>query len=148
MPKSRSRNLPAICTDEGTPRDVASAFRQYISVVEASQDNRFRGRDEKDYISMLYSLNMLFVTGDSEFIEYARNNGIKHAGLVYLPGDWTLDEKVTYAHIISGFIKGQCEYSRFALRNHLLYAGVEGLHDVTNKRDKMVFSWDWLNNQA
>lgn len=145
MSKKKSRILPSIYIDENLPPSVAAAFRPDFRTIEISRNSKFKGRDEKDYIAELYSDNGIFVTSDASFINYVVDNGVKHAGIVYVPEQMTIEEKVLFAEITGGFIRGSCASSPFTSRNFVFYPAHDGLRTISRGKNELEFSWDWLS---
>jgi len=145
MSKRGNRRLPSICVDEHILPSVAQAFRGYLSTIEARNDGRFKGRDERSYLAKLYSQNVVFVTSDIEFAEEARRERLKHAGIIYIPNRMLEDEQVYFAQVAAAFVKGGCRDSRAAFRGCILYPGTDGVRLVRPKTEsQLAFSWDWL----
>ena len=145
MTKKKSRELPAIFIDENIIPDVIIAFRPNFRTFEISHQNKFKGKDEKDYIAELYASNGIFITSDAKFVNYVLDNGIKHAGIVLIPEQMTNSEKSFFADIVCGFIKGGCSSSPFTFRNFVFYPAHDGLRTINKGNDKLEFSWDWLS---
>ena len=68
---------------------------------------------------------------------------IKQNGLIYIPKEMAPDEKVSFAWV-AGYLKGVTLGSLHSLEGHLIYPGYDGLHDSSQKEDKMEFSWTGL----
>ena len=134
--------LPRICLDEHIHPRVADAFRPEFRTVEIAQTNRFRGRDESDFISELYRENAIFVTSDRLYVEEAVEAHVRHAGIIFVPKQLMLDEKVFFAALVGGYIRGACSHgSRIPLRGCVLYPGMDGLHSVVSAKDTLEVSW-------
>lgn len=142
---ARAKRRPSICLDEHLHPRVAEAFKGTFRTIEVSRTNRFKGRDELQYISELYRENAIFVTSDGVFIGEVVENGLRHAGLIFVPQQMTLDEKVLFAEIVCGFVRGGCTASPFAFRGRILHPAHDGLRTIFSKRDELEFSWDWLS---
>lgn len=140
-----TKKLPSICVDEHMHPRVAAAFRETFRTVEVAKTERFKGRDERDFLGELYSENAIFATSDGEFVNEAIENDRLHAGIIFIPKEMTADEKVLFAQIAGGFIRGGCSASRHVFRRRVVYAGHDGLRTVAKKSDSMEFSWAWLS---
>jgi hypothetical protein len=138
----KKKDFPTLCLDQHIEADLAAAFRSYFRVLEVSKSRKYRGRDEKEFLPELYIENAVFVTSDEAFVDYVLDNHIKHAGLVYIPVDWHQDEKILLVHLVAGYIQGASDFSRFELRNTVLYPGDDGLHSIIASTDKLEISWD------
>ena len=125
---------------------VAEAFRLTFRTIEVSQTNRLKGRDELDFLPELYRENAVFVTSEGVFVNRAIEDGLRHAGIVFVPKQMTVDEKVLFAEIVVGFILGGCSHSPFVFRGFVLYPAHDGLRTIVSKQDRLEFSWDWLSN--
>ena len=141
----RQRSLPSIYLDQHIDRTVADAFRPIFRTIEVSQSAHFRGRDEHDFLPELSRENAIFVTSDEEFIDDVLNDEIPHTGIVFIPSQMDLDEKVLFAVIVGGFIQGACSESKSQLHNHVIYPADEGLRSINKGKDELEFSWDWLS---
>ena len=130
MSQKKSTKLPSVYIDENIVPGVADSFRSDFRTVEISRNSRFKGRNESDYIDELYSDNGIFVTSDAIFVNYLQNNKIKHAGVILIPEQMTASEKIFFAEIVGGFIKGGCISSQFTFRNFIFYPGQDGLRTV------------------
>ena len=146
MSKRKPGRFPGTCVDEHISAGVAAAFRRYLPTIEAARHREFRGRDEREYLRELYSRNIVFVTSDIEFAEYARSNRLKHAGIIYIPNKMLEDEKEYFAEVAATFVRGGCRSSRFAFRGCFLYPGVDGVRLIKPRREsELAFSWHWLS---
>jgi hypothetical protein len=154
MSKRRSYRRPGICVDEHIVAAVANAFRRDFKVIEAAKANLFRGRDEHDYLDELYALNIVFVTSDKEFVEHVIDRRSKHAGIVYIPTEMFVDEKVRFGEIACSWVRGGTRDSVFAFRGFILYPANDGVrfyrwqssHSKSEPRPELAFSWDWLRD--
>src|ERR687885_1999911 len=92
-----------------------------------AKTKKYAGRDEKDYIKEIYAEGKLFATGDIAFIEYVREQSIKHAGIVWIPPpsaeETPLEIVSVLAQIIKWFIK---DHGKNALRRLIVYIGKDG----------------------
>jgi predicted nuclease of predicted toxin-antitoxin system len=145
MPAARRTRLPSIYVDEHLESRIAAAFKPTFRLIEAARSNRIRGRDERDFISELYRENAILVTSDAEFVNESVDDNVRHAGIIYVPTNITLDEKINFAEIVRDYIVAACRSLPFAFRGVVLYPGYDGLHTIRNKTDKMEFSWTWLS---
>ena len=145
MTSNRRRRLPSICVDEHLEPAVAAAFRPEFRVIEIAKTWRLRGREEREFVPELYRENAVFVTSDGDFVNDAVDGGVRHAGIIYVPSKMTSDEKVYFAEIVGGFVRGGCVSSPHVFRECVLYPGHDGLRAIRGKRDDMEFSWDWLS---
>jgi hypothetical protein len=57
----------------------------------------------------------------------------------------THDEKVYFAEVVGGFIRGGSVSSPHVFRGCVLYPGYDGLRAIRSKIDNMEFSWDLLS---
>ncbi len=112
-------------------------------MIRAGTVKEYKGRDEADYLPVLYSRNEIFVTGDAEFIRRVLGDRLTgHAGVVFIPQQLNKEDMDYYCGSTAGFIAGYTERSRFALRGHVIYPDATGLHVVNEKgRDELVASW-------
>jgi hypothetical protein len=145
MTSKRKRRLPVICIDENLGPAVAAAFRPEFRVVEIAKTSRFKGREEREYLAELYRENAVFVTSDGDFVNDAVERDLRHAGIVYVPSKMTHDEKVYFAEVVGGFIRGGSVSSPHVFRGCVLYPGYDGLRAIRSKIDNMEFSWDLLS---
>lgn len=136
-----------MCFDEHMHERVADPFRPIFRTIEVAKANRFKGRDESEFILELFRENAIFVTSDGAFVNAAVENGLKHAGIIFIPEQMTMDEKVLCAEIVGGFVRGGCSASPFVFRGHVLYPGYDGLRMIVSKKDGLEFSWDWLSQK-
>lgn len=154
MNARRTRNGPGICVDEHIVTAIADVFRRNFSVIEAGKSNEFRGRDERDYLQILYERNLVFVTSDVEFVNEVIDGDLKHAGIVYIPPDMELGQKTYFAEIARAWIGGGTRNSAYAFRGNTLYPAHDGVrfirrrgtHEKGGIRPELAFSWDWLND--
>jgi hypothetical protein len=138
----KSNRYPTVCTDEHLSPQVAAAFCLVLDTIEASKDRKFKGRDERDYVRELYRQNVVFATSDIEFVEFAYNNQITHAGLVYIPNRFTEFQKEHFAELSAIFICGGCRSFRHAFRGCILHPRYDGVHLVRPRRkSELVLSW-------
>jgi len=152
MSKKRSHQRPGICVDEHIVTAVTDVFRHDFNVVEAAKTNEFRGRDEHDYVEVLYARNLVFVTSDQEFVEHVIDRKVVHAGIVYIPTGMSVDEKVYFAEIARAWVYGGTRDSALAFRGFTLYPAHDGVRFYRRQRGKsksksgpeLAFSWDWL----
>ena len=144
--KRTKRNLPAICLDEHISPAIAAVFARVFRIVRANRDRRFKGRDERSYIGLLYAENAMFVTSDQKFLEELAASSRRHAGALYIPKQFLDDEKVVLAEMASGYIQGACIESRSALRKQILYAGYDGMRTLVDGKDRLDFSWDHFDH--
>ena len=145
MARKSRKKLPSMCVDEHMDPKVAAAFRETFRTLEVSRTHRLRGREESDYIDELYRENAIFVTSDAEFVNNAVEHGLKHAGIIFIPESMTISEKVLFAEIVGGFVRGGCSGSPFSFRGSVLYPAHDGLRTILSQKDKLEFSWDWLS---
>ena len=145
MARKSRKKLPSMCVDEHMDPKVAAAIRDTFRTVEVLRTHRLRGRDEADYIAELYSENAIFVTSDEEFVNKVIEKGVKHAGIIFVPKPMTLSEKVLFAQIVGGFVRGGCTGSPFVFRSRVLYAAHDGLRTIFSRNNRLEFSWDWLS---
>jgi predicted nuclease of predicted toxin-antitoxin system len=141
----RTRKLPSVCLDEHMHPRIADAFRPTFRTVEVAQTSRLKGRDEAEFISELYRENAIFVTSDGVFVDDAIEKRLKHAGIILIPEQITVDEKVLFAEIAGEYVRGSCSASPHAFRGFVLYPGHSGLHTIVSRKDTLEFSWDWLS---
>jgi hypothetical protein len=111
---------PAILADEHILAAVIEAVEGlgWFKVLRAARDPRFRGRDEWDYIRELRSLNIAFLTQDAEFVRHVVSDRVHHAGIIWLPAHWKVEELAFAVAPACGALRGY------------LYAGVQGAHDI------------------
>jgi hypothetical protein len=112
MPK---KQRPTVLADEHILEPVIDALRDVglFRVMRANQDHRFRGRDEWTYIRELRSLNIIFLTQDGEFVRHVVSDGVRHAGIIWLPPRWAVEELATAVAAASGILSGQsCKFVR------------------------------------
>lgn len=146
MSKRTRQKLPAICVDEHIPARAAAAFRTVFRTFEVGNQKNLRGRDERDYLGMLYARNAIFVTSDVEFVESVRAGRATQAGVIYIPNRMLDDEKVLFAQFVGGFVQDGCHVSAFTFRNRILFAAYEGLRSMARgQTDELEFSWTWLS---
>jgi hypothetical protein len=113
--------------------------------IEASRSRRFKGRDEREYLRELFAENTVFVTSDIKFAEQVAESPIRHAGIVYLPSKMTDREKVTFAEVAAGFIRGGCYSSPRAFQNCILYPAHDGVRLLRAKNaSELAISWHEL----
>jgi hypothetical protein len=135
-----------MCLDEHMDPRVVAGFLGTFRTIEVAQPNRLKGRDKSDFISELYRGKAVFVTSNGIFVNDAVDKGLKHAGILFVPEQMTVDEKVLFAKIIGGgFVCGACSALRFVFRGRVLYPGHDGLRTIVSRKDSLVFSWDWLS---
>jgi len=154
MRKKHSHRRPGVCVDEHIVTAVTDVFRRDFNVIEAAKTNEFRGRDEHDYLDVLYARNFVFVTSDQKFVEHVIDGKVVHAGLVYIPTGMLLDEKVYFAEIASAWVRGGTRDSAFAFRGFTLYPAHDGVRfyrwqsgrSKSEARPELAFSWDWLKD--
>lgn len=154
MSKKPSHRRPGICVDEHIVTAVADVFRRDFDVIEAAKTNEFRGRDEHDYLDVLYARNLVFVTSDQEFVEHVIDRNVLHAGIVYIPTGMSVDEKVYFAEIARAWVYGGTRDSVLAFRGFTLYPAHDGVrfyrwqsrHRKSESRPELAFSWAWLRD--
>lgn len=91
MARSKTKQLPSICLDEHVHPNVADSFRTSYRTIEVAQTNKFKARDERDFITELFQENTIFVTSDREFVDEAVDKNLKHAGIIFIPNSMDLD---------------------------------------------------------
>lgn len=122
---------------------VADAFRATFRTIEVAHTNRFKGRDEADFIAELFRENRIFVTSDRVFVDAAIENGLRHVGICFIHEHMTVDEKVLFAEIAGGFIRGVCSVrTPCFFRGRVLYVGHDGLRSIVSKKNSLEISWD------
>ena len=132
-------------TDEHTDPHVAAALRDLgFRTIEACRDNKYKDREELDYLPELYRQNGIFVTSDLKFCETITTVRPRHAGVVFIPTGMDVADKTEFASIVRAYVQGATSRSRFALRNHVMYPDHDGLHDIANGKDELVISWPRL----
>lgn len=143
----KARKLPTICLDEHAHPGIGVVMRRNFHVIETAHSDRFKGRDEADYIAELYRENAIFLTSDGAFVNEVLDNNIRHAGPIFVPTQMTPGEKTLYADILGRFILGACRAtSRLTFQGTVFYPGHDGLRTIKSRTDEMEFSWDWLSD--
>ena len=146
-PSRRSRRrLPTICVDEHIPPVIVDVFRDHFRVIEARNDSRFKGRDERAFVMDLYAENAIFVTSDRVFAEEFARQRRQHGGAVLLPTSYSMDDRVLLAQIVVGLILGRCSRSAFGMRNQVALPRDDGLHVTLAGRDFLEYSWTHLGH--
>ena len=156
MAKRRTKNGPGICVDEHIVTAIAEIFRLSFSVIEAGKSSEFRGRDERDYLQTLYERNLIFVTSDAEFVNEVIDSDLRHAGIVYIPPNMELGQKLYFADIARVWIGGGTRDAMYAFRGNTLYPAHDGVrfirrrgtHEKSGVRPELAFSWDWLSDHG
>ncbi len=146
-----NRKALTVCIDEHVPPEVKAAFQSFgFRAIRAAETRDYQGRDEADYLPLLYSRNEIFVTGDTAFVQRLVDGGpTKHAGVVFVPQQLDRSAREDYCRIAAGYITGFTDQSRFALRRHVIYPNVDGLHLIdARRRDRLALSWDWLRMEV
>lgn len=94
----------------------------------------------------LYQANGILVTCDHEFVEEVPDNThINHAGIVYIPKEMEREEKLYFGEIACTYIVSGCKKTnKFIWRNTILYPGYDGLRSLYKGKDRLEFSWAWL----
>lgn len=141
---SDKKFLSKIYFDEHVHKSVVDSFRdQKFVCLLISCTIRYKGKDEKEYISKLFSEGAIFVTADSEFVDYVIEGNLKHAGIILLPTKWE-DEALGFASAgLAGYIRGWIEKSgRRSLNDKIFYIADTGFHLIDHGTDQLVYSID------
>lgn len=133
-----------VCVDEHLPPEVKTTFQHFgFRAIEAARTKGYAGKDEADYLPMLYSQNEIFITGDQEFFDWAKAERPRHAGIVLVPQQLEHGGREYFCKVAAGYISGYTEQSRFAMRGILLYPGTDGLHMIDETgTDTLGMSWE------
>jgi hypothetical protein len=99
----------------------------WFRILLASKSKRFRGRDERDYIQELRAENIAFVTQDGEFVEAVISDGVRHAGIVWLPGRADRGELAASAAVGLGRLRGLLDYGGRAANDYIVKVDHQGL---------------------
>jgi len=82
-----------------------------------------------------------------EFVEYIRDNDIKHAGVIFIHTSMTDAEKESFAEVATIIVLSACGDSSHGFRNRIIYPGPNGVrvHEL-RKGHRLVFSYDWMRD--
>jgi hypothetical protein len=145
MGSRRTGRKPSIYIDEHFHPAVKEVFGEAgFRTVAVARDSRYAGKDERDYIELMYGRNEILVTGDAEFVQWVLDNRPKHAGIVFVPQTIASDEKLMLASMAAAVILATVRDARFQMRGTVLYAAHDGFRAIQrNGDDSLVFSWEW-----
>jgi hypothetical protein len=144
---ARKHNLPAVCIDENLSPLLATVFREVgYRVYEAAKDPRLHARDEREFLSELYSRNAIFVTADTTFVNELVDAPRRHAGIVYIPQGLLADEKDLLAFMAAHFVLGRCAESSLAFRGRIFYIAHDGIRLIHRGKDLLDISWARLRH--
>jgi hypothetical protein len=141
----RNRHIKGvnIYLDEHVPAEIKAPFQEMkLRTLEIAKTRKYAGRDELDYIHELLSENAIFVTSDLEFIKRVVERDVKHAGIVHIPEDEDKEEKIAFAWVAAGVIRGLLEKPAMSLHDIIIYSHHDGLHFLKKGKDSLIISYD------
>ena len=134
-----------IYLDEHIPSEIKATFQEMkLRTLEIAKTRKYAGRDEFDYIHELLSENAIFITSDLKFIKQVVEQDVKHAGIVHIPEDADKEEKIAFAWVAAGVIKGLLEKPAISLHDTIVYSDHDGLHFLKKGKDSLIISYDML----
>ena len=66
------------------------------------------------------------------------DEGRRHAGIIFIPGALSRDERELLAAIIAGFMGG-ADFRQ--MKNIVIYLAHDGLHMTNGERDELLYSY-------
>lgn len=146
----RKYKLLTIAIDEQLPPEIEKPFRYFgFRVIKINKTNKYKGKDERDYLGELYANNCAFITSDEIFVKEVLDEKLKNAGMIFIPKQMERNEKEIFAWVASGFIMRIYEIDgKNGLRNKVAYPAHEGFHVIENGNDKLDASWSWLSDKS
>ncbi len=144
MTKRKKTPRPTILADEHVFPPVIEAVESlgWFKVLRAARDHRFRGRNEWDYIGELRSLNIIFLTQDNEFVQHVVTDQVRHAGIVWLPGGWDVEELASAVAPACGLLRGYQDDGVHGARDIVIRVEYDGIRTIVNGRERLVWSLD------
>ena len=102
---------------------------------------KYQARDERDFISEMASEEAIFVTADKEFVEDVIEQGIRHAGIVFVPTGWE-DRTLEFAAAgMAGILRGAIEADgRKHLHNQIYAINDDGYYLIEKGKARLLSS--------
>jgi hypothetical protein len=137
---------PMILADEHVNPGVIKAVEDlgWFKVLRASHDRRFRGRDEWEYVGELRSLNIVLLTQDSEFVQHVVADQVRHAGIIWLPTGWDVEELASAVAAACGLLRGLFDDGVHGARDIVIRVEYDGIRTIVNGRERLVWSVDQM----
>jgi hypothetical protein len=147
MPK---KQRPTVLADEHILEPVIDALRDVglFRVMRANQDHRFRGRDEWTYIRELRSLNIIFLTQDGEFVRHVVSDGLRHAGIIWLPPRWDVEELATAVAAASGILSDFLDDGAHGAHDIVIRVEYDGIRTIVKGRERLVWSIEQIKRDV
>ena len=139
---------PAILADEHILEPVIEPVDRlgWFRILRAARDRRFRGRDEWDYIRELRSLNIVFLTQDGEFVRHVVADQVRHAGIVWLPAEWDVQELAAVVPAACGLLRGYLDDGVHGVHDIVIRVENDGIRTIVNGRERLVWSLDQMKH--
>jgi hypothetical protein len=133
---------PVILVDEHIHPPVVEAVESlgWFRILRAARDRRFSGRDERDYIDELRSLNFIFLTQDGEFVRHVVSNRVRHAGILWLPGGWDIEGLTFAVSAACGLLRGCLNHGAHSIHDMVIRVEDDGIRAIVNGRERLVWS--------
>jgi len=112
----------------------------WFRVLRATQDRRFRGRDEWTYIGELRSHNIVFLTQDGAFVRRVVANHVPHAGIIWLPSGWDVEELAAAVSAACGILRGYLDDGTHGAHNIVVKIESDGVRTIVNGHERLVLS--------
>jgi hypothetical protein len=144
------KSLPQIYADEHIKPGAVEGFTEVGFKCIRISESKYRELDEHEFFRYLYAENALLATGDLEYVQHAREQNFKHAGILEILPDldngeanWAADglAKIARVHIQM--------YGKHALRKHILHYANDGVRITDDKGDDSLFySWEAIERDS
>lgn len=139
---------PAILADEHILAPVIEAVERlgWFKVLRATRDRRFRGRDEWDYVRELRSLNIVFLTQDGEFVRHVVSDRVHHAGIIWLPAGWNVEELSFAVAPACGALRGYLDAGGQGAHDIVIRVEYDGIRTIENGRERLTWSLEQIKH--